>query len=360
MTLLLPERKPSKYSPLIFWGVIAALFIYFLTLISPILLPFVVGMGVAYMLDPLADRLEVRGMGRTTATTIISGSFFLILGLIIVLVVPLLAEQIGELLRELPEYITTLQEKYSSRLTSLTKQLHIPQDGSLGSLTEKMNGSLQEMLVGVLMGLVKSGLVMMNFFALLLITPVVSFYLLRDWDMIVAKINILLPQRYAPVIREQMQEIDKTLAAFLRGTVNVMLVLVVYYGIALSVVGLPYSLLIALCAGVMIIIPYAGTIVSTGIAFGVGIVHFDTLQPLMFLGGIFAVGQVLESYVLTPRFVGKSVGLNPLWIIFGMMAGGALLGFVGVLIAVPATAVLGVLLRFGLNQYQRSSLYHGA
>jgi predicted PurR-regulated permease PerM len=345
---------------ILFWVVILGLICWFISAISSILLPFVMGMGVAYMLDPMADKLERRGFSRTTSTTIISAIFFLTVLLLCALLLPLLAEQLSGLFVDLPQNIDNLREKYGQYLQKFSKELHLPSNDAFNQISEKLTSSSQDMLGKFGYGLVKSGLSLVNFLGLLLITPVVSFYLLKDWDKIVAKIDDLIPHKYASDIRAQMHEIDKTIAAFLRGTVNVMLVLMVYYAVALLIAGLPYSLLVAIISGISIIVPFVGTFVSAGLALGIAFVHSKGGNELIIaVAAIFAIGQVLEGYVLTPRMVGKSVGLNPLWIIFGMMAGGVLFGFVGVLLAVPITAVVGVLLRFAIIKYKNSEFYRG-
>jgi predicted PurR-regulated permease PerM len=343
---------------ILFWVVILGLICWFISSISSILLPFVVGMGVAYMLDPMADNLEMRGLSRTIATVIISTIFFLTVLSLCAFLLPLLAEQLRDLIVDLPKNIDNLRDKYGQHLQKISKELHLPSKDAFSQISEKLTDSSQDILGKFGYGLVKSGLSLMNFLGLLLITPVVSYYLLKDWDKIVAKVDDLLPHKYAPTIREQVQEIDKTIAAFLRGTVNVMLVLIVFYAVALLIAGLPYSLLVAIISGVSIIVPFVGTLVSAGLALGIAYIHSEGGNELVIaVGAIFAIGQVLESYVLTPRMVGKSVGLNPLWIIFGMMAGGVLFGFVGVLLAVPLTAVFGVLIRFAIAQYKKSEFY---
>jgi predicted PurR-regulated permease PerM len=349
----------TKKSHLLIWLLIAAAFGWFLSLISPILLPFVVGMGVAYLLDPLADRLERKGLSRTVATTIISVSFFMIVVLALVLIIPLLAEQVGSLLNSTPKYIAFIQEHLQELLKNASKKLPLTNTVDNQKITQTIAENIQSFAGSFMQNIVESGLVLINFVGLLCITPVVSFYLLRDWDKVVAHVSELLPKRYAPIIREQARLIDTTLSAFLRGTLNVMLVLMVYYLIMLALLGLPYSVLIAMIAGGLIIVPYVGTLLSSSLALAVTFVHFNhDLQMLLWVGLVFAIGQIIEGYILTPKLVGGSVGLNGLWIIFGMMAGGTLLGFVGVLLAVPLTAVLGVLLRFGISEYKKTVIYN--
>jgi predicted PurR-regulated permease PerM len=348
-----------RTAPVLFWFLIFLLFGYFIYLVSDILLPFVVGMGLAYILDPLADRLEKRGMSRTLATTTISGTFFLFATIAVVFSAPLLLQQLNIFVAELPNYISVVRDTIEPYINSVKTKLDIQQKQELKNLTGSLGDSATSIARGVLNGIMKSGIALANFASLLIITPVVAFYFLRDWDVIVSKIDDLLPRHYADIIREQCASINLTLSSFMRGTLNVMLVLAMFYAISLTLAGLKYSLLIALISGIMIIIPFLGTIISGSLAVGLAYLQFDDVNSVGIIAGIFIAGQMLEGYVLTPKLVGDSVGLNPVWIIFGMLAGGAIMGFVGILIAVPVTAVCGVLLRFALEKYRESDFYYG-
>jgi predicted PurR-regulated permease PerM len=194
---------------------------------------------------------------------------------------------------------------------------------------------------------------------LLVITPIVSFFLLRDWDRITAKIDGYLPKRYAPTIREQLKRIDQTLAGYIRGQVHVMLVLGVFYAVGLSIIGLDFAILVGMAGGILVILPYLGVVIAGALSVGIAYVQFHDWQPVAMVAGFFVIGQMIEGYVLTPKLVGDRVGLHPLWLIFGMLAGAALFGFVGVLLAIPVSAVLGVLVRFALQQYLESDYYNG-
>jgi predicted PurR-regulated permease PerM len=347
-----------RIPPAVFWVVIIAVFVWILTLLSPILLPFVVGMGVAYLLDPLADKLERRGMSRGVATTVLSVGFFALLLFGLFALIPAMIEQFTSLIGALPQYVSTLREAAMPYLARLSHQLQVENNAeALRELSGSIGAQVQGVVGSIFSSVLKSGFALLNVAALLMITPLVSFYLLRDWDGIMRDMDDLLPRRYAPVIREQLQAIDRTLAAFVRGQLNVMAVLIVYYAITLSIIGLNYALIMALLAGVLIIIPYLGTVLTAGLALGIAYMQFGVSGGLAAVAGVFIVGQLLEGYVLTPKLIGESVGLNPLWIIFGMLAGGSLMGFVGMLIAVPLTAVLGVLIRFAIAQYSTSSFY---
>ena len=348
-----------RTAPVLFWFLILFILGYFLYMVSDIFLPFVVGMGLAYILDPLADRLEAKGMSRSLATITISGAFFAVATIAVVFSAPLLLEQINNFITELPAYISLARDTIEPYLNRMTSKLDINQGQDFKSLTSSFGDSAKAIATSVLNGIMQSGIALANFASLLVITPVVSFYFLRDWDRIIKEIDELLPRQYAETIREQCNSIDVTLSSFMRGTLNVMLVLSAFYAVTLTIAGLKYSLLIAMLAGVMIIIPFIGTTISGILAVGLAYLQFNELSSVGIVAGIFVAGQMLEGYYLTPKLVGDSVGLNPVWIIFGMLAGGAIMGFVGILIAVPVTAVCGVLLRFAVEQYRESDFYYG-
>ncbi len=342
-----------------FWLVLGLLFFIFLYMIRGILLPFVVGMLAAYLLDPAADKLEARKFSRGTATFIITSAFFLILLLFFLLVPPVIFDQLSGLVAALPEYIHAFHEKYDAKLAQWLGMLPPAEVESIRQAASESSEKLVALVGNLASGVFQSGLVLANIFALMLITPVVTFYLLRDWDELVTHFDNLLPRAHADTIREQLQKIDHTLAGFLRGQVNVCVVLALYYSIGLSLVGLKFGIVIGLLAGFLVIIPYVGALFTAVLGIGVAVFQFGLSAPLVAVLVVFAVGQALESYFLTPKLVGEKVGLHPVWIIFGMLAGGALFGFVGVLIAVPVTAVFGVLIRFATERYLHSSYYSG-
>lgn len=343
----LPERR------FLFWLFISLLFFGFLYLIRGMLLPFVVGLAVAYFLDPAADRLEKAGLGRTTATAIITLGFFSIVVTACILLVPMLAEQISGLVDNLPKYYDGLRGLAKEYIAKLPKALQNSSRDSLASLNGDMLKSAEEFLLNLL----KSGMMLVNLVSLLVITPVVAFYLLRDWDTITAQVDKLLPRRHAITICQQLSEIDRTIAGFVRGQLNVMLILGSVYALGLTASGLNYGAVIGVIAGLLIIIPYAGTFIGATLALGIAFVQFKTIGEILPIAVTFMIGQALEGYYLTPKLVGSKVGLHPVWVIFGMLAGGTLFGFVGILLAVPVTAVIGVLIRFAVSRYLESDLY---
>ena len=343
----------------LFWLFIAVLFFGFISLIHSILLPFVLGMFMAYFLDPAADRLERHGWSRNTATAVITVTFFVGTLLLLLLVVPVIASQLTGLIAALPQYISTLQQDYADDFSHWLGGIEGLQMDSIKDAVSQFSGVAIKVAEQFATGLFHSGMAIFNLLSLLLVTPIVAFYMLRDWDKLVARLDTYLPRPYAPTIRAQFTIIDQTLAGFIRGQLNVCLILATYYAIALSLVGLKFGILIGLMTGMLIILPYVGALFGTLTGVGVAFFQFSSYSDIGMVAGVFVCGQFMESYFLTPRMVGERVGLHPVWVIFGMLAGAALFGFVGVLLAVPATAVIGVLIRFALERYLHSS-YYGA
>ncbi len=343
----------------LFWLIGLAIFLFILNALSSVLMPFVAGMAIAYFLDPVADKLEAKGASRALATTLIIAAFFAIAISVLILLFPLLQAQVVSLAKFLPGLVDTLREYAEPLMERLRADLPVDAVERLKSAAGNYAGSAIKWFTGLIGEIWKGGLAFFNVMSLLLITPVVAFYLLRDWDAIVARLDSYLPKAAAPVIREQCRAIDATLAAFLRGQASVCLVLGVYYGFALSVAGLESGLLVGIGAGAISFIPYLGA--ATGLCIGVAIAlaQFSEWMPVAIVALIFIIGQTAESYILTPRLVGDRIGLHPVWIIFALMAGGALFGFTGVLLAVPVAAIVGVLLRFGLGRYKESPLFLG-
>jgi predicted PurR-regulated permease PerM len=351
------EQIRGRILPWLFWLGLVVAFVLLLQATRAVLLPFVVGMGVAYLFDPLADRLERFGLSRVLATAIITISFFFGLVLMLMWLGPLLYHQLASLLAALPGLVATVRELIEHKAQPLLEHLGTMNGGEAVIAPEQLTTKLMATLSALLQQLMASGAALLNLLSLLLITPIVCFYLLRDWDKMVAAVDHLLPRAHADIIREQCRIINQTLSGYLRGQVTVMAILAIYYALTLSLAGLNFSLIIALITAISIIIPYIGTIISLSLALGVAYLEFGVEGAFWVVLGIYIVGQVMEQQFLTPSIVGKSVGLHPLWMLFGLLAGAVTLGFVGVLLAVPITAVIGVLVRFFVGRYLESSFY---
>ncbi len=341
------------------WGFVLIAFVVILVLLKSILLPFVAGMAIAYLLDPVCDRLEAMGASRTTATVIVTAVFAVVVILLLLLIVPLAVQQIIEFLGSLPDFISRTHDRLMPYFVELQQRLSLPDAAELNQIARTRLGTALTWLAGVLQGVVGQGLALANLLSLIFITPVVTFYLLRDWDRLVARLDDLLPRDHAGVIREQATLANQTLAGFARGQSMVCLILALYYSIALMVVGLPFGIVVGLIAGLLTFIPYVGSLTGFAVSMAIAIGQFDNWWSIALVAIIFAIGQALEGNFLTPKLVGDRVGLHPVWIIFALLAGGALFGFVGLLLAVPVAALIGVLVRFSIGQYRTSKLYLG-
>ncbi len=342
-----------------FWAIILFLGGVFLYSISSILLPFVVGMMVAYFLDPAADWLEKRNCSRLLATIILTLSFFTIVALITIALAPALYSQFMGLMAALPGYIEAMQSKMAPYVEQVMAYVYAQPEMEAQDALHQASASVFVALKDFILGLFASGGAVLNLFTLVFLTPVVTFYLLRDWDVMVEKVDNLLPREHASTIREQIHAINHTIAGYLRGQVNVCLVLAVYYVAALSGVGLKYAMLVGIFSGLISFIPFVGIFVSVTTALLIAHFQFDVWISFAWVVAIYGFGLILENNILVPKLIGDKVGLHPAWVIFGMLSGGALLGFVGILISVPLTAVIGVLARFAAEQYRESSFYKG-
>jgi predicted PurR-regulated permease PerM len=343
-----------------FWLAAAAAFALFIYVFSDILLPFVAGMVLAYFLDPVADRLQRLGMSRLGATVVILIAFVIVLVLALVILIPVLATQLSDFIARMPSYLSQLQALITSYdPTWLEKRFGIEAD----SLREGLN-SLLTSSAGFVSTIMKSiwdsGVALFNVAGLFIVTPVVAFYMLLDWDRMVNKVDGWVPRDHVETVREIAADINTATAGFVRGQGTLCLVLGVMYAIGLTLVGLNFGILIGLFAGLISFIPYVGSLVGLVLSIGVAIVQFwPDYYMIGAVAAVFFFGQFVEGNILQPRLVGKSVGLHPVWLMFALFAFGALFGFVGLLIAVPAAAAVAVLVRFAIKRYLASPLYIG-
>ncbi len=346
----LPVRDQLKY-----WGFAAVIFFVLLWALGDVLVPFLLGGAIAYFLDPVADKLERLGASRVLATAIITLVALLLFVLMALLVIPTLVNQSVQLFNTAPDlaknFGTFLTERFPSLLDS---------DSTLRQSLDSLAATVQERGGELVTTALSSAASLINIAVLFVIVPVVSVYLLLDWDNMVARIDELLPRDHAPTIRKLAGQIDKTLASFIRGMGTVCLILGAYYAIALMLVGLQFGLVVGFVAGLITFIPYLGALIGGALAIGLGLFQFwGDWVSLGLVAGIFVIGQVIEGNFLTPKLVGNSVGLHPVWLILALSVFGTLFGFVGMLVAVPVAAALGVITRFAVQQYQDSMLYRG-
>lgn len=341
-----------------FWLLVALAVIVILWALRPMLLPFVAGAVIAYFLDPAVDRLALWRVPRWLGTAIVLLGFIGCVALLLLLIVPLIESQVIALIHALPAHVEIVKTKFMPKIYDWLHRLS-PQDvEKLREAAGNYAGSAVTLAGGVLRNLLTKGVAVFDILTLLIITPVVAFYLLRDWPKVTHTVDTLVPRQQHGLVRRALSEIDRTLSGFMRGQALVCLSLGMIYGIGLTLVGLNYGATIGIVAGVLSFIPYVGSgfglIVSMVFAF----IQFDETLPIVLTLCVFLFGQVMEGYVLTPKLVGDRVGLHPVWILFALFAGGALLGFVGILIAVPVAAILGVLIRIGLSHYKDSAYYN--
>lgn len=343
-----------------FWLIAAALFGIFVYMFSDILLPFVAGMALAYFLDPVADRLERLGLSRVAATFLILFAFVVVLVMALIIVIPVLATQLDDFLSKAPEYLAELQ----SLITSFNPQWLERRFGiDSNNLREGLNSLLTQgagFIATIFQSIWSSGVALFSIAGLFIVTPVVAFYMLLDWDRMVATVDGWVPREYVHTVREISTDINAATAGFVRGQGTLCIILGVMYAVGLTLTGLNFGILIGLFAGLISFIPYVGSLVGLVLAVGVAFVQFwpDWIMVVV-VACVFFTGQFIEGNILQPRLVGKSVGLHPVWLMFALFAFGSLFGFVGLLIAVPAAAAVAVLVRFAISRYLASPLYHG-
>jgi predicted PurR-regulated permease PerM len=345
---------------IVFWVVALLIVVGLLWLLSPILLPFVLGMAIAYVLDPLAKRLTARGMSRLVAALVILAGFVVAIALLVLLIAPVLTRQFAGFIEHAPVYAQRLQSLVSDPGHPWIKK--IVGDNLVGA--DKSVGDILNQAVGYLSGFLGSiwskGQALISIFSLVIITPVVAFYLICDWDSMVDTVDQLVPLPQRDTVRGLGREIDATISAYVRGQSGLCLILGSYYAVGLSLAGLNFGLLIGVVSGLISFIPYVGSLTALVLSLTVALAQFTPdWTSIIIVGGVVLFGQFLEGNVLAPYLVGHSVGLHPVWLMFALFAFGYLFGFVGLLLAVPLAAATGVLIRFAVRRYLASPFYTG-
>lgn len=349
-----PHSGLRRHWPWLAGGVAALILLW---LLAPILTPFVVAAGLAYLGDPIVDWLQRHRLSRTAGVCVV----FIVLSLLglvlLLLIAPMLYQQLLALLRNIPEWLRWLQDTALPALgITLPAGVRLDPEGLKDIVTEhwqKAGGLAQTVWAQVS----KSGPALAAAAANLLLVPIVSFYLLRDWDELLQALRRNIPPRLLPKAAELARETDEVLGSFIRGQLLVMAALAAIYSIGLALTGLNLALVIGVAAGLVSFVPYLGFLVGIVAAGFAMLVQTQELLPLVWVLLVFGIGQVIESAVLTPILVGDRIGLHPVAVIFAVMAGGQLFGFIGVLLALPAAAVLAVLLRHAQQQWRQSPLY---
>ncbi len=344
--------------PIVFWIAMFAALVAVIVLLRQVLLPFVAGMTLAYLLDPLANWLERRGMSRLLATLVIIATFVIATAVLLFFTVPVVIHELSSFIESLPGYVKRLHALASDPshpwLTKVIGEGLTEAELSLGELTSLASSWFGTFFRSVWSG----GRALISILSLGIVAPIVACYLLYDWNRMIAAIDRWVPPARRPTVRALAREVDATIGGFVRGQSALCLILAVYYACALWLIGLRHGPVIGFAAGLVSFIPYVGSLSGLAISICVAIAQFwPNWTPIVLVLAIFFVGQSLADYVLAPYLVGRRVHLNPVWVIFALFAFAYLFGFVGLLIAVPVAAAIGVLLRFALQHYYASPLY---
>lgn len=362
--MALPAKKQMTY-----WSIATIGLSIVLWALGDVLVPFILGAAIAYMIDPVADRLERAGFSREIATAIITAGTILVFLIVLLRIVPLLIGQMLDLFDTLPKLITNLRSGVREHYPQL-----FDENSKVHDVFVTIWGNLQGRSIELFQAFIGSAMSLVSVVIILVISPVVAVYLLVDWDRMIAHVDDMLPRDHAPIIRRLAGEIDAVLASFIRGMGMVCLILGSYYAVALMAVGLNFGLAVGFVAGLVTFIPYLGSLIGGTLAIGLAIfqywgaievvsgdvvTHSTDWVRIAIVAAIFFAGQIVEGNFLTPKLVGNSVGLHPVWLLLSLSVFGALFGFVGMLIAVPVAAALGVLARFAVTQYLESRLYQG-
>jgi predicted PurR-regulated permease PerM len=342
---------------LLFWVAAAVILIFVLEVLQSILMPFVAALIIAFILAPAVAWVERWGIGRTLASLAVLVAFLIGVALVFTLLVPLIQNQIVTLVGKVPSFVTFLQDQTGRLMDLLQQKLPADQVDKLRDAVGAKLGEALSWLGTLLQGLITSSFALLNIVSLVVVTPIVAFLVLRDWDNLVALIDDYLPRQSLATVREQTKIVSDMLVGFIHGQALVCLALAIYYGATLSFAGLDSGLSLGLLIGVLVIIPIIGGITGFVLALGLAASQYGTWREIIIVCIIFAVGQTVEGNFLTPKLVGDRINLHPIWVMFALFAGVTLFGFVGLIFAVPMAAVMGVLIRFGLSRYRRSAFY---
>lgn len=338
------------------WLIAVAAVLVILLMLSGVLLPFLVGMAAAYVLDPVADRLQRLGLGRTAATLALTVLFFATVVPVLLVLVPVLANQVAELSDQLPGYLETVRSRVVGLGEFIDRQ-DLVKELSVQGLVEQFSQRALSFAGTAVSNVLQSSLAVLNLISLVFITPIVTFYLLRDWDRMVAAVESIVPPRMRPVARRLAAEVDDVLAGFLRGQGLVCLCLAAFYSLGLTLTGLRYGAVIGALTGLFSFIPYVGMFIGVAVGLTVAAFQFEQFWQVGLIAAVFAAGQFIEGNFLTPRVVGRRIRLHPVWVMFAVLAGTALFGLVGTFLGTPAAAVIAVFIRFGLDRWRRSGYF---
>ncbi|MET3559889.1 putative PurR-regulated permease PerM [Bartonella japonica] len=353
----LPNNMKTQ---IFFWLGTLVFFVLFMVVFGSVLLPFVAGIVLAYFLNPIVQLLEKIGIHRVLGTILITLFIVVVFVAALIILIPIISWQIQQFMSDgLPIYINRIQTFFSEHDFGWVMRYFGSDPGELQSNIKGLLGQSSDFITSLLNSLLKSGKSIVNIVSLIVVAPVVAFYLLLDWPRMVATVDSLIPRDHLETVRSIFYEMDRAVAGFVRGQGTACLILGGYYAIGLTVTGLNFGLLIGMFIGLISFVPYIGTMSGFLLSVGVAWVQFypDNWEWIVVIMIIFLIGQFIEGYILQPKLVGSSVGLHPVWLMFALFAFASLLGFTGMLVAVPAAAAVGVLVRFALHTYLNSQMY---
>ena len=355
----------------LFWAAVFAVLLYALHLLGSTVTPFAAGIALGYLLDPVVSKMQKLGLNRLSASGLILAVFTAVFALVLVVVAPILGNQLVSFAERLPGYAIRLQTLAIEEGNVLIEKYGGGWLSSLGFGEQLSSAQIQKSIgdfvaqgaqwfVNAMKSLVSGGAAVFNFLSLLIITPVVAFYILIDWNRMIAEIDSWLPLDHRDRLRAIAAEINRALAGFIRGQSLVCLFDGLWYGVGLTLIGLDFGFLIGVIAGLLSFVPYVGSLSALVLSIGVALVQgWPSLKLLAMALGVVVCGQFLEAYVISPRLVGKSIGLHPVWLMFALLAFGQLFGFVGLVVAVPTAAAIGVIARHLIALYLSSPFYRG-
>lgn len=336
---------------------VLAIIFWLIYLTKSIMAPFICSLVVAYFLDPLVDLLQTKfKMSRTISTSLIVGLFFAIFVSVCIILVPIIYSQLSSLIEALPNYLNILTNDFYPKIANLLNKIGFKLDNDFAHLieSERTSSSMLDFSGDILNNAIHSSITIINILSLIFVTPILIFYLLKDWDVLVDRINNYLPSSASHQIKTVAREIDKTLSGYVRGQFNVCLILAIIYATLLSITGLNFGFLIGLLTGLFSFIPYVGALSGITVAIILALFQWGFSAPdIVAVSLVFIFGQLIESNFLTPRLIGKRVGLHPVWIVFGLFFFGTLFGFIGILVAVPLSAICGVIIKHFALEYKK-------
>ena len=352
MLLSTSEQRQS-----LLWIAIGILLVALFVLLGPVLAPFVAAAIIGYVLNPGVDWLTARRIPRTSAVMLIIIATFILIIALLLIVVPILRAEIPLLQQRLPSLLDKIDAILGPWLAQLGMKVQLDSAGVKQMLAEKLAAGSAELGPAFLSSLKVGGMAVMGWIATIVLVPVVLFYLLLDWHAMLARLALMVPRRWISLVTSMAVEADSLLAQYLRGQLLVMLVLATYYSVALAIAGFDVALPVGLLTGLLVFIPYIGFGIGLLLAVVAAILQFDGIQGLIAIAIIYGCGQVIEGFYLTPRLVGERIGLHPLAVIFALLAFGQLFGFVGILLALPASAILSVIVKRLREHYLQSPFY---